>query len=146
MLILLNNCEQIISKSIIIYGLKLSAGFKVCMRGNNIAYYEADTIENQKGKILLWEKRLGEIVSIVKSRSLYKIECESLLQHIGGTGIMYGLVRKSFPSSDKQFWTDDTCTGCGTCQKLCSVKNIVMQDNFFIFKSFHFCVYSNSYI
>ncbi|MHB1393679.1 MAG: EFR1 family ferrodoxin [Clostridia bacterium] len=30
-------------------------------------------------------------------------------------------------TEDKKFYVDDSCDGCGICQKVCPVKNIVLQ-------------------
>lgn len=111
------------------HGLLLSAGFNVKMPGNHIVYYETDSVESQNEKFKAWEKRLSEIVTLIKNHNMCKIESGSLIKRILGTGILHRLITKTFPESDKRFWTDSNCTGCGTCSNVCPVKNIEIVDH-----------------
>lgn len=111
------------------HGFQLSAGFNVKMPGNHIVYYETDSVEIRNKKFEACEKRLDEIVALIKNHNTCKIESDSFLKRILGTGILHRLITKSFNKSDKQFWTDSNCTGCGTCSNICPVKNIEIVDH-----------------
>lgn len=108
--------------------INLSAGFNVCMPGNNIIFYEIDSIDKQNEKFLLLEKKLSEIVPIIKNKNVSKIERGGYFQRIFGTKIFYKIVSKSFMKSDKQYRVDDRCTGCGVCEKICPVQNISIKN------------------
>jgi ferredoxin len=108
-------------------GINLSAGFNICMPGNNIVFYETDSTDKQNEKFLLLRKRLNEIVPIIKNKNHTKIERGNFVQRILGTKILYKVISKSFRISDKQYWVDDKCAGCGICEKICPVQNISIE-------------------
>ncbi|GKX67585.1 EFR1 family ferrodoxin [Inconstantimicrobium mannanitabidum] len=104
--------------------INISAGFNICMPGNNIIYYKAEPISIQNKKFLLVEKKIDEIIEIINNRSINIIERGGFFQRFLGTKIIHGLATKSFYKLDKNYWVNDNCSGCGLCEKICPVKNI----------------------
>lgn len=109
-------------------GLKLSAGFNVCMPGNHIGYYEKDSIDKQQEKFAMWKSRLNEIAAKIRSKSTNVFERGPLGQRVLGTGVLYRMTSPGLNGFDKQFWTDNNCNGCGICQKVCPVQNVILHD------------------
>lgn len=109
--------------------IKLSAGFNICMPGNNIVYYNAESIDKQNEKFSLLEKRLDEIVPKIKEQSLDRLERGSFIQRFLGTKILYKVVSKSFVGFDKKLWVNEKCSSCGICEKICPAQNISMKND-----------------
>lgn len=104
-------------------GLKLAAGFVISMPGNYTPLYEAVSLEKQKKLFMMERRRIKNIAQIVKESRQYKIEKGPIFFNWIFSGI-YKLGAPRLPNSDKHFWVDEKCNGCGVCEKVCPVNNI----------------------
>lgn len=74
-----------------------------------------------------WDDRKNEIVKVLNSSMDSPIELQSKLSTFAGK-IVHPEAIKAFSKLDSGFSVSNSCTGCGTCQKVCPAKNIAMID------------------
>jgi len=96
-------------------GYKLSAGFFLLADGKQESLDE-------------WGKKTDDIVSIVRDKKVHELGAVKFMDRFILTGIANKLAKLFFiPKEDKKFYVDDSCDGCGICQKVCPVQNITIQ-------------------
>ena len=98
-------------------GISLQYGVNLKMVENYIPRYKVNDSEAFRQKI---EKNILKITDAIEHRQS---------NHIQPFTILNKLVHRFYPNerSDQQFSVATTCTGCGTCKKVCSAKNITMK-------------------
>jgi ferredoxin len=115
--------EQEMRKS----GNKLSAGFTVPMPGNNIIWYDVESPQIQENKFKAFKDKLAEIAQFIelKQEVFPAVSFTDRLE----TTLLHKVLIGTFKKSDKQFWVEPSCNGCGICSKVCTVNNIKMIDS-----------------
>lgn len=110
-------------------GLTLSAAFNIHMP-SNYTPYGATSAEKQQKHFQQAEAKIDTIIKTVtaKKNLLEKSPTGFLKSHII-PGILYKLGYKFIHKMDGRFIVEDQCNGCGTCEKVCPVKNITMVDD-----------------
>ncbi len=106
-------------------GLTLSAGYVVPMPGNNIIFYDIETSQAMENKFNASGKRLAEIASDILQRREASPDT-SLPDRLLKTGLLHPLLTGTFEKSDKNFWTEASCNGCGICGRVCPMSNIAI--------------------
>lgn len=107
-------------------GRRLDAAFAVAMPGNFPPLGKPPAGEKKDKILKKAEGRLAEIAGMIdKGLSVPPgfSPVSSLIRYI-----TYGPFIKNVQSADKDFSVSDACTRCGTCAKVCPVKNIGMVD------------------
>lgn len=72
-----------------------------------------------------WQKQIDWIAEIIQQKQNQK--CTASWKDNALTSVN-PLAKLLIPSEDKKFTVDEKCTGCGTCEKICPVKNIRLTD------------------
>lgn len=106
---------------------ELSSGFTIEMPGNNIIYYDTEPENIQNKKIDNCLIRLNKIADIINNQQKI-IPKTSVVENVFFTGFLHSTLTKTFKGSDKNFWTNNDCTLCGICTKVCPVGNIRIKD------------------
>ncbi len=98
-------------------GQQLSAGFTVVMPGNA----KINTPEEQEQKLIASKKRFVEISDYINRRNFGNFE---------GIDMKYEDIPKDqqvYISPD-MFWSNQDCSSCGTCSKVCPSNNICLSE------------------
>jgi len=107
-------------------GRRLDAAFAVAMPGNFLPLGKPPAGEKRDKILAKAAVRLTEIAGMIdKGLSVPPgfSPVSSFIRYI-----TYGPFVKNVHSADKDFSVSDACTHCGTCAKVCPVKNIEMVD------------------
>lgn len=98
-------------------GILLQYGVRLVSVSNYIPEYTPKDSDELRQKI---DKSIIEIADAINSRQSNRIQAFTFLNKIA-----YHFYPNE--SSDQYFTVASTCTGCGTCQKVCPAKNITMK-------------------
>jgi len=116
-------------KLFVAQNIKLSSLFNIPMPDNSTKYGEISE-EKQKEIFNNADKKIKDIVKIVNGKGEhFDSNNASLFQTYIYPGILYKYLYGSLKKMDKDYYTNENCTGCSNCQKVCPVNNITMKDN-----------------
>lgn len=111
-------------------GRTLDAGFTVLDERSSLTQDpDNDTIQ----RLMIWlnredspprsSERTEEIARVVGARERRPAESSNRMTNFVG-GVLNSLAGRSFPQMASNFRTDERCTGCGTCERVCPRANI----------------------
>lgn len=109
-------------------GSELSAGFGVRMPSNYIPFGEALPNDEQQEIFSNAGGKIKEIINIVNARKNHFDSRSSLYKTLIHPGLLYRLGYSFIPKTDKDFWSDEKCTGCEICKNICPENNITILD------------------
>lgn len=85
------------------------------------------SLDKQRKIIQRGEERLPEIISTIEKREKHKPETSSGIVNIFGT-MFHNFGINYFKVAANSFNVHDSCTGCGTCVRLCPRANIILEE------------------
>ncbi len=108
----------LIKKLLLEKGVRLSYGGFLATVTNYVPEY---TVNDSEARRLKTEAALERMIESIKNRESNRVSSFTAIN---------SLVNKFCPgeNSDRYFSVSPKCTGCGTCQKICPVDNIVMEN------------------
>lgn len=119
----IGNTMKVISSSLMKKNYKLSSGFSVIMPSNYISGGFVDSKEIAQKKLSESENVLKNINQIIKEKkdNIFQVTKGSIPVIL--TNVINPLFNK-FANNTKKFYANDSCSGCGICECICSCKNI----------------------
>jgi len=108
-------------------GMTLSAGFSIRMPSNYLPFGEAPKEETQQTCFREAEEKLKQVARVIMDQLTLPVEKGPLWQNFILSGL-HSISAQHFPSMDKRFIVEDTCTSCGVCERICPVENIQLEN------------------
>ena len=105
--------------------INLSAGFSICLPSNYIPWGGAIGQEKQQNKFNEALDKISRIAASIREKEKKAPEKGPGWQNIFFSTI-YRLSFPQVPKMDKSFFTDEKCTSCGICEKICPTQNILI--------------------
>lgn len=117
------NTMNMLERTLKAKGLKLDSGFSIRMPNSYIITFDVDPKKLEKEKLLSAEDRIGTVNKIIeeRKRDIFQVEKGNFPTFL--TSVINPLFN-TFGMGTKKFYATDACTGCGLCEKVCSVGNI----------------------
>ncbi|MGV8120096.1 MAG: EFR1 family ferrodoxin [Candidatus Xenobiia bacterium LiM19] len=109
-------------------GVSLDAGFSIKMPSSYIPWGGPGPQEKLKRLYDEAREKIALIAPAVREKKKLPVEKGTLWQRILLSGLLYRVSYDKVPSMDRDFWVDEKCNGCGTCQLLCPAGNITMEN------------------
>jgi ferredoxin len=106
-------------------GTFLSAAFGLKMPDNTQILFPPCSKEEQEEDFSHEPEIVLAIAGIVQSKVVTLDELDRMRHQLGTSW-----VRPPFDPREmaKKFWVDEKCNGCGLCEKICPVENVLMKD------------------
>ncbi len=106
-------------------GSRLHACFGVAMPGNCQVLYPPNPEKKQQERFSAEADSVAAIARRV--REMEEVPCKRPNALVAWFfSLMYGRLKPT--DRDRHFWTDDRCSGCGTCTRICPAGNITLED------------------
>ena len=104
---------------------KLNAGFLIPMPNNYIIGYDIHSEQRQKDFFTKAIEQVESLSEIVKNKG-DNLDQDILEKDLGRADRFNTKFRENVNESDKSFYAEDNCSGCGICENLCPVNNIIL--------------------
>ena len=115
-------------------GIALHAGFGIMMPHNSVGNTSFSNSDRDKA-LAEGEKRVNEIARLINTRQTGPVETESLFSALLMRGLFLKVIKPVIPLllhvakngwESLAFQTNELCSGCATCSKVCPVHNITL--------------------
>jgi len=107
-------------------GIEPDSCFSVIMPNNYVVLFDVDSKETEKNKLEAAEKTIDRITEVVSGRKTGIFEVRKGTLPAIKTKLIGTLFNK-YGTGTGSFFADDKCTGCGICEKICSLGNITVK-------------------
>lgn len=119
----IGNTMTVLSSSLKKKNLNLDSAFSLKMPNNYIVMGDVDSREVEEEKLREAENALVNINRIIAERKKGVFQITKGPVPILLTSVVHPLFMKGASHTEK-FYANEKCTGCGICEKVCSLKNI----------------------
>lgn len=100
--------------------------FSIKMPGNYYSEYPAYPQKYQERLLKKADKSLSTIIEAIRAKSVTKDRAINIISKLYNKKTI--IVQKQFQTMDAQFKVSDACTKCTTCQNICPVQNISIEE------------------
>lgn len=118
---------RIIKKNLKEKDMKLNCGYSIVMPNNYIISGDVDSKEDEEKKLEAAKIRINEIITAIENKE------DNILKVTKGLigPILTTLVSPTFikyAADTSKFYIEDSCIGCGLCEKVCNCDTIKLVD------------------
>ena len=108
-----------------VFGLELSAGYRLSMPSNYVISYDAPEEDDIKKDLAQADRIIADIVETVRDRTVYRPSTD--FPKYERPNSAYERFIAGVNSLDGHYEVEESCTGCGDCVRVCPVANIVLR-------------------
>lgn len=117
----ISQAGSVLMKQLAKKGLKLSYVKPLLMPDNSMLFYQIPPTEAGRDRLDNAKRRLADLLNDIKARKELTISSGTFVSDMVGLG--YKLCNKT-----AKFYADDSCVGCGLCEKICPQEVIALKD------------------
>lgn len=121
----IGNAMDVLNKALVKNSLHLDSGFSIIMPNNYILMWDVDSKEEASKRLENSKERILSLSKVILNRESKVFQIEKGPVPFIFTGVINPLFNK-FAMETKNFYAEDTCTGCGLCEEICPTKNIIV--------------------
>lgn len=118
--IALEEARNILSKN----NVSVSAGFSFRLPANNQTSYAPKSTSKQQRLFKNYDLKINHTIEKINNFSIVKIGNSAIMGKIYKLGAKYFNPRES----DVNFYSEESCKGCGACAKMCPARNIIIEN------------------
>jgi NAD-dependent dihydropyrimidine dehydrogenase PreA subunit/flavodoxin len=122
----IGNTMKVMDNALKKRNMKLDSGFSIAMPNNYIIIGDVDSKEAEGKKLSAAEETLKHINLVIQERKKGVFEVEKGLLPWVLTSVINPLFNKNAVDT-KKFYSNDNCTSCGICERVCNCKNIKIE-------------------
>ena len=118
---------KIIDKAIKEKGLNLNCGYSISMPNNYIIMGDVDSKEVEDEKLQASKETVNEILSVIKNKedNVFKVT-KGLMGPL--LTVLVSQMFAKYAADSSKFYVEDSCVGCGICEKVCNCNTIKLVD------------------
>ena len=121
----IGNTMDVLNKALVKNSFHLDSGFSIIMPNNYILMWDVDSKEEASKRLENSKERILSLSKVILNRESKVFQIEKGPVPFIFTGVINPLFNK-FAMETKNFYAEDTCTGCGLCEEICPTKNIIV--------------------
>lgn len=107
--------------------VRLNSGFLLKMPKNHIFEYDTAPVKPENGIFKEEKKKIKRISDIIRAKENCKLEISKLIIDTVIDKVFTKTTNRIFEKlhmKDTEFWVNDSCISCKTCERICPVNNI----------------------
>lgn len=118
---------DVLRKALAPKGLKLEVAFSLPMPSNYVIGFDVESKAQEEEKLRKADQKLIEINKIIRNRQP-KADLTLPGKRAALKTALANPLFNRFAIGTRKFYADENCTGCGLCEKICTVHTITVSD------------------